>query len=129
MARVKRGVTAGRRHKKVLGKAKGYYNARRKVYRAAKQAVIKAGQYAYRDRRQNKREFRALWITRINAAARLYGLSYSRIINGLSKAGVEIDRKVLADIAVHDTAAFARSRSRQRAPSASADRRGRSWQT
>ena len=94
MARVKRGVTAGRRHKKVLGKAKGYYNARRKVYRAAKQAVIKAGQYAYRDRRQNKREFRALWITRINAAARLYGLSYSRIINGLNKAGVEIDRKV-----------------------------------
>ena len=106
MARVKRGVTAGRRHKKVLGKAKGYYNARRKVYRAAKQAVIKAGQYAYRDRRQNKREFRALWITRINAAARLYGLSYSRIMNGLTKAGVEIDRKVLADIAVHDTAAF-----------------------
>ena len=83
MARVKRGVTAGRRHKKVLGKAKGYYNARRKVYRAAKQAVIKAGQYAYRDRRQKKREFRALWITRINAAARIYGLSYSRIINGL----------------------------------------------
>ena len=106
MARVKRGVTAGRRHKKVLGKAKGYYNARRKVYRAAKQAVIKAGQYAYRDRRQNKREFRALWIARINAAARLHGLTYSRIINGLSKAGVEIDRKVLADIAVHDSAAF-----------------------
>ena len=106
MARVKRGVTAGRRHKKVLGKAKGYYNARRKVYRAAKQAVIKAGQYAYRDRRQNKREFRALWITRINAAARVYGLSYSRIINGLHKAGVQIDRKVLADIAVQDTAAF-----------------------
>ncbi|MBV8911271.1 MAG: 50S ribosomal protein L20 [Gammaproteobacteria bacterium] len=106
MARVKRGVTAGRRHKKVLGKAKGYYNARRKVYRAAKQAVIKAGQYAYRDRRQNKREFRALWITRINAAARLHGLSYSRMINGLNKAGVEIDRKVLADIAAHDSAAF-----------------------
>jgi large subunit ribosomal protein L20 len=106
MARVKRGVTAGRRHKKVLGKAKGYYNARRKVYRAAKQAVIKAGQYAYRDRRQNKREFRALWIARINAAARLHGLSYSRIIDGLHKAGVEIDRKVLADIAVHDNAAF-----------------------
>jgi large subunit ribosomal protein L20 len=106
MARVKRGVTAGRRHKKVLGKAKGYYNARRKVYRAAKQAVIKAGQYAYRDRRQNKREFRALWIARINAAARGFGLSYSRMINGLSKAGIEIDRKVLADIAVHDTAAF-----------------------
>jgi large subunit ribosomal protein L20 len=106
MARVKRGVTAGRRHKKVLGKAKGYYNARRKVYRAAKQAVIKAGQYAYRDRRQNKREFRALWIARINAAARPHGLSYSRMINGLSKAGVEVDRKVLADIAVHDSAAF-----------------------
>ena len=106
MARVKRGVTAGRRHKKVLGKAKGYYNARRKVYRAAKQAVIKAGQYAYRDRRQKKREFRALWITRINAAARLHGLSYSRIIDGLSKAGIEIDRKVLADLAVHDTEAF-----------------------
>jgi large subunit ribosomal protein L20 len=106
MARVKRGVTAGRRHQKVLGKAKGYYNARRKVYRAAKQAVIKAGQYAYRDRRQKKREFRALWIARINAAARLYGLSYSRIINGLNKAGVEVDRKVLADLAVHDVEAF-----------------------
>ena len=106
MARVKRGVMAGRRHKKVLGKAKGYYNARRKVYRAAKQAVIKAGQYAYRDRRQNKREFRALWIARINAAARLYGLSYSRIIDGLNKAGVQIDRKVLADIAATDSVAF-----------------------
>src|SRR5258707_15728631 len=106
MARVKRGVTAGRRHKKVLTKAKGYYNARRKVYRAAKQAVIKAGQYAYRDRRAKKREFRALWITRINAAARIYGLSYSRIINGLMKAEVEIDRKMLADLAVHDAAAF-----------------------
>src|ERR671925_1630143 len=108
MARVKRGVTAGRRHKKVLGKAKGYYNARRKVYRAAKQAVIKAGQYAYRDRRQKKREFRALWITRINAAARLHGLSYSKLINGLGKAKVEIDRKVLADLAVRDEAAFAK---------------------
>ena len=106
MARVKRGVVAGRRHKKVLGKAKGYYNARRKVYRAAKQAVIKAGQYAYRDRRAKKREFRALWITRINAAARLYGMSYSRIINGLNKAGLDIDRKVLADLAVHDVEAF-----------------------
>ena len=106
MARVKRGVTAGRRHKKVLGKAKGYYNARRKVYRVAKQAVIKAGQYAYRDRRANKREFRALWIARINAAARLYGLTYSRIINGLNKAGLEVDRKVLADLAVHDVEAF-----------------------
>ena len=106
MARVKRGVTAGRRHKKVLRKAKGYYNARRKVFRAAKQAVIKAGQYAYRDRRQKKREFRALWITRINAAARLHGLSYSKIINGLLKAGMEIDRKVLADLAMHDAEAF-----------------------
>ena len=106
MARVKRGVMAGRRHKKILGKAKGYYNARRKVFRAAKQAVIKAGQYAYRDRRQKKREFRALWIARINAAARPHGLSYSRMINGLMKAEVEIDRKMLADLAVHDAAAF-----------------------
>ena len=107
MARVKRGVTAKARHKKILGKAKGYYGARRKLFKTAKQAVIKAGQYAYRDRRQRKRQFRALWITRINAAARLNGLSYSRFMNGLSKAGVEIDRKVLADIAVHDAAAFA----------------------
>src|SRR5260221_2740363 len=107
MARVKRGVTAGRRHKKVLGKAKGYYNARSKVYRAAKQAVIKAGQYAYRDRRAKKREFRALWIARINAAARVHGLSYSRLINGLSKTGLEVDRKMLADLAMHDAAAFA----------------------
>ena len=106
MARVKRGVIAGRRHKKVLAKAKGYYNARRKVYRTAKQAVIKAGQYAYRDRRQRKRQFRALWIARINAASRLNGLSYSRLINGLKKASIEIDRRVLADIAVHDAAAF-----------------------
>ena len=102
MARVKRGVTAGRRHKKVLGKAKGYYNARRKVYRTAKQAVIKAGQYAYRDRRAKKREFRALWITRINAAARINGLSYSHFINGLKRAEIDIDRKVLAGLAVHD---------------------------
>src|SRR5512147_634516 len=99
MARVKRGVQAGRRHKKVLAKAKGYYNARRKVFRAAKQAVIKAGQYAYRDRRAKKREFRAIWIARINAAARGHGLSYSRLINGLLKAGIEIDRKVLAELA------------------------------
>src|ERR1700760_643492 len=106
MARVKRGVTARARHNKVLGKAKGYYNARRKIYRAAKQAVIKAGQYAYRDRRAKKREFRALWIARINDAARLHGLSYSRIINGLLKAGLEIDRKVLADLAMHDAEAF-----------------------
>ena len=106
MARVKRGVTAGRRHKKVLGKAKGYYNARRKVYRVAKQAVIKAGQYAFRDRRAKKRDFRALWITRINAAARTYELSYSRLIAGLRIAGVGVDRKVLADLAIHDLNAF-----------------------
>jgi len=106
MARVKRGVTAKARHRKVLGKAKGYYGARRKVYRVAKQAVIKAGQYAYRDRRQRKRQFRSLWIARINAASRLNGLSYSRFINGLNIAGIEVDRKVLADIAVHDAAAF-----------------------
>ncbi len=106
MARVKRGVVAGRRHKKILKKAKGYYNARRKVFRAAKQAVIKAGQYAYRDRKQKKRVFRALWIARINAAARVHGLSYSKLINGLSKTGLEIDRKVLADLAVNDAAAF-----------------------
>ena len=107
MARVKRGVIAGRRHKKVLAKAKGYYNARRKVFRAAKQAVIKAGQYAYRDRRAKKREFRALWIARINAAARLHDLSYSRLINGLLKAGIEVDRKIMAELAVHDAPAFA----------------------
>ena len=107
MARVKRGVVAKARHKKLLKKAKGYYGARSKVYRVAKQAVIKAGQYAYRDRRQKKRVFRALWITRINAAARLNGLSYSRFINGLSKAGVEVDRKILADLAVHDADSFA----------------------
>ena len=107
MARVNRGVTAGRRHKKVLAKAKGYYNARHKIYRAAKQAVIKAGQYAYRDRRAKKREFRALWITRINAAARIYGLSYSRIINGLNLAGIEVDRRILAELAVTEPATFA----------------------
>ncbi len=106
MARVKRGVVARARHKKVLNKAKGYYGARSKIYRVAKQAVIKAGQYAYRDRRVRKREFRALWITRINAAARLNGLSYSRFMNGLTRAGIEVDRKMLADLAVHDAAAF-----------------------
>ena len=107
MARVKRGVIAGRRHKKVLAKAKGYYNARRKVYRTAKQAVIKAGQYAYRDRRAKKRDMRALWITRINAAARVHGLSYSRLISGLNVAGFAVDRKMLADLAVQDASAFA----------------------
>jgi large subunit ribosomal protein L20 len=106
MARVKRGVTAKARHRKVLGKAKGYYGARRKVFRVAKQAVTKAGQYAYRDRRQRKRQFRALWIARINAAARAHGLSYSRLVNGLKRADIEVDRKVLADIAVHDQEAF-----------------------
>jgi len=106
MARIKRGVQARARHKKVLEEAKGYYGARRKVYRVAKQAVIKAGQYSYRDRRQRKRQFRSLWIVRINAAARQYGLSYSRLIDGLNKAEVEVDRKVLADLAVHDIAAF-----------------------
>ena len=106
MARVKRGVTAKARHKKVLREAKGYYGARRKVYRVAKQAVIKAGQYSYRDRRAKKREFRRLWITRINAEARNNGLSYSRMMDGLNKADIEIDRKVLADLAVHDKAAF-----------------------
>ena len=107
MPRVKRGVTAKARHKKVLKQAKGYYGARSRVYRVAKQAVIKAGQYAYRDRRQRKRQFRALWIVRINAQSRECGLSYSQLINGLKKASIELDRKVLADMAVHDKVAFA----------------------
>ena len=106
MARVKRGVVARARHKKVLKQAKGYYGARSRVYRVAVQAVTKAGQYAYRDRRNKKRTFRQLWIARINAASRQNGLSYSRFINGLKKASVEIDRKILADIAVHDKNAF-----------------------
>ncbi len=106
MPRVKRGVTAKARHKKILKEAKGYYGARSKVFRVAKQAVTKAGQYAYRDRRQRKRQFRALWIARINAAARECGMSYSRFINGLTNANIEIDRKVLADLAVNDMNAF-----------------------
>ena len=106
MARVKRGVTARRRHKKVIRQAKGYYNARRKVFRVAKQAVTKALQYAYIGRKLKKRQFRSLWIARINAASRMYGLSYSRFMNGLQKAGITLDRKVLADIAVHDLAGF-----------------------
>jgi large subunit ribosomal protein L20 len=114
MARVKRGVIAGRRHKKILKKAKGYYNARRKVFRAAKQAVIKAGQYAYRGRREKKREFRALWITRINAAARQHDMSYSQFMHGLQLAGVELDRKILADIAVRDADTFRRFADRAR---------------
>ncbi len=107
MARVKRGVQARKKHKKILKLAKGYYNARRKTYRVAKQAVIKAEQYSYRDRRNRKRTFRALWITRINAGARNNGLSYSRFINGLKKADISLDRKILADMAVHDKAGFA----------------------
>ena len=107
MARVKRGVTARRRHKKLLSRAKGYYNARRKVYRVAKQAVIKALQYAYIGRKQRKRQFRSLWIVRINAGARMYGMSYSRLMNGLKKASINVDRKVLADLAVREPEAFA----------------------
>jgi large subunit ribosomal protein L20 len=107
MPRVKRGVVARRRHKKVLKQAKGYYGARSRVFRVAKQAVIKAGQYAYRDRRAKKRVFRALWITRINAGSRANGLSYSRLIAGLKKADIALDRRVLADLAVHDKEAFA----------------------
>jgi large subunit ribosomal protein L20 len=107
MARVKRGVTARARHKKVLKKAKGYYGAKSRTFRAAKQQVIKSGQYAYRDRRVKKREFRALWIIRIGAGAKELGLSYSRFINGLATAGVALDRKVLADLAMHDKPAFA----------------------
>jgi large subunit ribosomal protein L20 len=106
MARVKRGVVARRSHKKVLKAAKGYYGARSRVFRVAKQAVIKAGQYAYRDRRAKKRSFRALWITRINAQSRAEGLSYSKLIAGLKKANIQLDRRVLADIAVHDKPAF-----------------------
>lgn len=119
MPRVKRGVTAKARHKKVLDLAKGYSGARSRTYRVAKQAVIKAGQYAYRDRRQKKRQFRALWIVRINAQSRECGLSYSQLINGLKKAGIELDRKVLADMAVHDKVAFAAVADRAKAALAS----------
>lgn len=107
MPRVKRGVTARARHKKVLKAAKGYYGARSRVFRTAKQAVIKAGQYAYEGRKQRKRQFRALWIIRINAATNELGMSYSKFINGLKKANIEIDRKILADIAVRDKNTFA----------------------
>lgn len=107
MPRVKRGVTARARHKKVLALAKGFRGRRGNVFRIAKQAVMKAGQYAYRDRRNKKRVFRRLWITRINAAVRAQGLTYSQFTNGLKKAAIEIDRKMLADLAVHDEAAFA----------------------
>jgi large subunit ribosomal protein L20 len=108
MPRVKRGVTARARHKKVLEQAKGYRGRRKNVYRIAKEAVMKAGQYAYRDRRNKKREFRALWITRINAGARDAGLTYSQFMAGLKKAAIDIDRKVLADLAVFDKPAFGR---------------------
>ena len=106
MPRARNPVQSRARRKKILKQAKGYYGARSRSYRVARQAVIKAGQYAYRDRRQRKRQFRALWITRINAAAREHGLSYSRFVNGLDKAGIAIDRKVLAELAVEDKAAF-----------------------
>ena len=108
MPRIKRGVTAHARHKKVIEQAKGYRGRRKNIYRVAKQAVTKAGQYAYRDRRQRKRQFRALWITRINAAAREHGLSYSRFMNGLHKADIQIDRKLLAEMAVNEKTAFTR---------------------
>jgi large subunit ribosomal protein L20 len=106
MPRVKRGVASRARRKKVLDQAKGYYGARSRSFKSAKQAVIRAGQYAYRDRRVKKREFRALWIVRINAAAREHGLSYSKFMAGLKKASIEIDRRVLADLAMHQKEAF-----------------------
>jgi large subunit ribosomal protein L20 len=106
MARVKRGVTSHARHRKVIKQAKGYYGRRKNTIRIAKQAVEKAGQYAYRDRKVRKRTFRALWIQRINAAARANGLTYGRMIDGLKKAGIDLDRKVLADMAVHEPETF-----------------------
>ena len=115
MPRVKRGVTAHARHRKIIAQAKGYRGRRKNVFRVAKQAVIRAGQMAYRDRRQRKRQFRALWIVRINAEARENGLSYSRFMNGLDRAGIAVDRKVLAELAVSDKAAFARLADQARA--------------
>lgn len=106
MARVKRGVIAHARHKKVTDKAKGYYGRRKNVFRVAVQAVEKAAQYAYRDRRTRKRDFRSLWIQRINAAVRMHGMTYSVFMNGVKKAGIDIDRKVLSDLAIHEPAAF-----------------------
>ena len=106
MSRVKRGVTAHARHRKVISKAKGYYGRRKNVFRVANQAVERAGQYAYRDRRTRKRNFRALWIQRINAGVREHGMTYSRFIDGLGKAGIEVDRKVLSDLAIHEPEAF-----------------------
>jgi len=115
MPRAKRSVVAHAKHKKVRAKAKGYYGARKNVYRVAKQAVIKAGQYAYRDRRQKKRQFRSLWIVRINAAARQFDISYSKLIDGLNKAEINIDRKVLADLAIHDIETFGKFAERAKA--------------
>jgi len=115
MPRVKRGVTARARHKKVLSRAKGFRGRRKNVYRVAKQAVMKAGQYAYRDRRQRKRQFRALWIARINAAVRELGMTYSAFMSGLKRAQIEVDRKVLADLAVTDKPAFAKIASQAKA--------------
>ena len=115
MPRVKRGVTARARHKKVFKQTKGFRGRRKNVYRVAKQALMKAGQYAYRDRRQRKRQFRALWIARINAAVREHGLTYSAFMNGLKKAAIDVDRKVLADLAVADKAAFAQLASQAKA--------------
>lgn len=115
MPRVKRGVTARRRHKKIMAQAKGYYGARSRTYRIAKQAVIKAGQYAYIGRKQRKRQFRALWIVRINAAARIAGLKYSTFMNGLKKANINIDRKILAELAVFNKAEFAQLAERAKA--------------
>ena len=106
MSRVKRGVTAHARHRKIIKKAKGYYGRRKNTFRTANQAGEKAGQYAYRDRRTRKRNFRALWIQRINAGVREHGLTYSRFIDGLAKAGIEVDRKVLSDLAIHEPEAF-----------------------
>ena len=106
MPRAKRSVASRARRKKVLKQAKGYYGARSRSFKVAKQAVIRAGEYAYRDRRQRKRQFRSLWIVRINAAARLHGLSYSRLIAGLKEANIEVDRRVLADLAMHEQEAF-----------------------
>ncbi len=115
MPRVKRGVTARASHKKVLSQAKGYRGRRKNVFRVANEAVMKAGQYAYRDRRQRKRQFRSLWIARINAAAREMGLTYSTMINGLKRAAIEVDRRVLADLAVRDPAAFTQLAQRAKA--------------
>jgi large subunit ribosomal protein L20 len=115
MPRVKRGVNARAKHKKMIGEAKGFRGRRGNVYTIAKEAVMKAGQYAYRDRRQRKRQFRALWIARINAAVREHGLTYSAFMNGLKKAAIEVDRKVLADLAVADKAAFAQLASQAKA--------------